>query len=96
MLHIKSKGFHEPYEALKYWKHLSESKDGLVSPLPFNMVTKTCFSFQSSSAPEEILFSDLGKMENNDVQSTLTDNLEMTELIRINIKNDHEAFSVLQ
>lgn len=60
------------------------------------MVSKAYFTSQASSALAERLFSDLGKMGNNHAHSTLCDSLEMTELIRIYLKNELGTLSLPQ
>lgn len=62
------------------------------------MNAKSCFSSQASSDPAERLLSDLGKMENDHehAQSTLSDTLEMAEIIRIYQKNELRILSLQQ
>lgn len=93
---LKTSGREEPSEAFKCWKELKFSTDPLVSPLPFKMVARACLSSQSSYASTERFFSDLGKFENNQAQSTLSDTLEMTEFVRIFVNNEVRGLSFPQ
>ena len=79
--YLKQAGRREPHKALDYWNDLN-NKPNVISPVPFNNVAKACLAAQASSALSERLFSDLGKIENNNCQSLLSGSLEMTELVR--------------
>lgn len=92
---LQKNGRREPNMALQYWKDLNENP-GIVSPVPFNMVAKACFAAQASSASAERLFSDLGKIENNQCQSLLSSTLEMTELLRVFVQNEVSGSLKLQ
>ena len=64
---LRNTGRKEASEALSFWKEQNESPS-MISPKPFNMVTKACLSSQASSAAAERLFGDLGKLEGNQAQ----------------------------
>ena len=85
--YLAQKGRQEPSKTLQYWKEQNE-KAAMISPVPFNTLARACLASQASSAAAERLFSDLGRMENRQSQSSLTSTLEMNELIRIFISNE--------
>lgn len=79
-------------EAGKFWRDIKASTMCIAGTRPFCMVGRDCVASQASSAPAERLFSDLGKLDNNQVQSTLSYTLEITELIRILCRMSSERF----
>ena len=78
---LQSTSRKEPETTLDYWRKCN-SEVSAVSPLPFNKVIRAALSSQASSASAERLFSDLGRTEGRQRQTSLTSTLEMTELVR--------------
>lgn len=79
---LRKYGRREPSHALSYWKKCN-TEMSFVSPRPFNNIIRAALSSQASSASAERLFSDLGRLEGRQRQSTLSSTLEMNETIRV-------------
>lgn len=87
---LEKNGRKHPSYALRFWAQKNASPS-LISPVPFNGVAKACLASQASSASAERLFSDLGKIENNQSQSLMSSSLEMTEIIRVFVANELDS-----
>ena len=57
-----------------------------VRPRPLNTVSRADLCSQASLASAERLFSDLGRLEGRQRQSSLSSTLEMTETIRVYVQ----------
>lgn len=78
---LEQKGRREPGEALRFWKRQNEGSV-MISPMPFNLLARSCLSCQASSALAERVFSDVGRMEGNQSQSLMSSSLEIIELVK--------------
>ena len=78
---LHERGRRSPAEALNYWRQQNE-ESVMISPMPFNLLARSCLSCQASSCLSERVFSDLGRLEGSQSQSLLTSTLEMKELIK--------------
>lgn len=55
----------------------------MIILVPFHMIARACLPVMDSSASTEKLFSDLGKIGNNQCQSLFPGILYQSELIRV-------------